>query len=347
MGSVYSQLTVDERRKIERWRHARVSVNEIARVLKRHRSTIFRELRRNHFQDRCMPDVVGYFAMAAQRRTADRRARQRKLLRYPDLRAEVTRKMTLGWTPEQIAYRMIRDDAARRVCQETIYRHVYSKEGMRDALWWYLPNHRKVRRPRRARKRLPPKFDRDVSILFRPDSVAQRRQFGHWEADLMLFRQEFGQTNVTSLVERTSRFTVLLKNPNKRTRPVMGKIVEAIGDLPIEARRSVTFDRGSEFVSWPHLQAETGTQTWFCDPSSPWQKGTVENTNRRARRWLPRKLDPTAISDHGLKMICDRLNATPRKCLGWKTPAEVFRKKMLEGDSHDPYPSPQQGSRFE
>ena len=88
----------------------------------------------------------------------------------------------------------------------------------------------------------------------------------------MLFKQKLGQTNVTSLVERVSRFTVILKNPNKRTKPVMAKIMSTIKDLPLVARRSITFDRGTEFVSWPHLQAEIGTQTWFCDPSSPWQK---------------------------------------------------------------------------
>ena len=162
------------------------------------------------------------------------------------------------------------------------------------------------------------------------DDVAHRREFGHWEGDLMLFEQKLGQTNVTSLVERVSRFTVILKNPTKRTKPVMGKIMKAIKDLPLVARRSITFDRGTEFVNWPHLQAEIGTQTWFCDPSSPWQKGTVENTNRRERRWLPRKRDIRKLSDHDMKVICDRLNNTPRKCLGWKTPAEVFREKMLE-----------------
>ena len=209
-----------------------------------------------------------------------------------------------GWTPEQIGNRMIYEGAALRVCQETIYRDIYSKEGMDQELWWYLPEHRKARRPRRARKRLPPKFDRDVSILFRPDDVAHRRQFGHWEGDLMLFKQKLGQSNVTSLVERVSRFTVILKNPNKRTQPVMGKIMDAIRDLPYVARRSITFDRGTEFVSWPHLQAEIGTQTWFCDPSSPWQKGTVENTNRRLRRWLTRKRDITAVTDHDMKVIC-------------------------------------------
>jgi len=166
--------------------------------------------------------------------------------------------------------------------------------------------------------------------LFRPETVAHRTQFGHWEGDLMLFKQHFGQANVTSLVERVSRFAVLLKNKSKHTNPVMHKVTDALRSLPLVARRSITFDRGTEFVSWPHLQSEIGTQAWFCDPSSPWQKGTVENTNRRARRWLPRKLDVKALSDHELKMICDRLNQTPRKCLGWKTPAELFKEKALE-----------------
>ena len=169
----------------------------------------------------------------------------------------------------------------------------------------------------------------------------------------MLFEQKLGQSNVTSLVERVSRFTVILKNPNKRTKPVMhcpaddtciverGKIIKAIIDLPLTARRSITFDRGTEFVSWPHLQAEIGTQTWFRDPSSPWQKGTVENTNRRARRWLPRKRDIKSMTDHNIKQICDQLNNTPRKCLGWKTPAEVFREKMMEEMGRSPYPQRQ------
>jgi IS30 family transposase len=339
MGAVYTQLSLQERRKIESWWHAKVPVREMARVLKRHKSTIFREIKRSFWADDAFPKkYAGYFGHAAQLQTDRRRSVQRKLIRHPNLRKIVIARIKQGWTPEQIGNRMIYEGAALRVCQETIYRYIYSKEGMDQELWWYLPEHRKARRPRRARKRHKPKFDRDVSILFRPDDVAHRRQFGHWEADLVLFKQRFGQSNVTSLVERVSRFTVLLKNPNKRTKPVMGKIMKAVRDLPHLARKSITFDRGTEFVSWPHLQSEIGTQTWFCDPSSPWQEGTVENTNRRVRRWLPRKRDITAVSDHELKMICDRLNATPRKCLGWKTPAEVFREKMMEEIGRRPYP---------
>lgn len=329
MGAVYKQLSIEERRKIERWRHAKVPVDEMARVLKRCRSTIFRELKRNFFEDESMPKHAGYYGAAAQLMAADRRARRRKLILYPNVLSAVIQRLKNGWTPEQIGNRMILEKALPRVCQETIYRYIYSKDGMAQDLWWYLPTHRKRRAPRRARKRLPPKFCRDVSILFRPDAVAHRREFGHWEADLMLFKQKLGQTNVTSLVERVSRYTVILKNQNKRTKPVMEKIMKAVKDLPLVARRSITFDRGTEFVSWPHLQAQLGTQTWFCDPSSPWQKGTVENTNRRARRWLPRKLDIRMMTDHDIKVISDRLNNTPRKCLGWKTPAEVFREKMM------------------
>lgn len=346
MGRIYTQLSVDERRRIERWRAARVSPTEMARVLGRHRSTIFRELTRNHFVDRDMPKVVGYFAMAAQLQTSDRRARHRKLVRHAGLRERVVARIKAGWTPEQIAGRMRLENARPRVCQETIYRHVYSREGMREELWWHLPTHRMSRRPRRARKRLPPKFGRELSILFRPEAVAHRTEFGHWEGDLVLFQQRFGQANVTSLVERVSRFTVILKNTTKRSRPVMNKIVAAISSLPFAARRSVTFDRGSEFVTWPHLQAATGTRPWFCDAQSPHQKGTVENTNRRARRWLPREMDIRQMTDADIRAITDRMNATPRKCLGWKTPAEVFAEKMMEVTGHQRYCPKYQKSHF-
>ncbi len=273
----------------------------MVRVLKRCRSTIFRELKRNHFSDPCMPKCDGYYGAAAQLRTANRRARERKLIRHPDLLARVIERLKNGWTPEQISNRMQHKVARLRVCQETIYRY-YSREGIRDDLRWYLPNHCSARRPRHARKRLPPRFHRDVSILFRPDDLAHRRQFVHWKGDLVLFKQSFGQSNVTSLVECVSRFALLLKTPSRHKMPVMVKIVAAIRDLPYPAQKSITLDRGTEFVSRPHPQAEIGTHTWFCDPSSRWQKGTVENTNRRAGRWLPRTFDIRKLSDHEIKV---------------------------------------------
>jgi IS30 family transposase len=161
--------------------------------------------------------------------------------------------------------------------------------------------------------------------------VRERRQFGHWECDLIQFRKKFGKANITSLVERVSRFTVFLRNNDRQSKPVMDRLINALSPLPLFARRSITFDRGTEFTEWPYLQAGLGAQTWFCDPQSPWQKGTVENTNRRARRWLSRDIDPLTLTERNIIEVCHQLNETPRKCLGYKTPAEVFRQKLMAG----------------
>ena len=188
---------------------------------------------------------------------------------------------------------------------------------------------------RHARRRHGRRFSPEVNILASvPTSLRERKQFGHWECDLMQFRKKFGKANVTSLVERVSRFAVFLRNNDRQSKPIMDGLIQALQSLPHLARRSITFDRGTEFTDWPYLQAGIGTQTWFCDPQSPWQKGTVENTNRRARKWLSREVDPLSLSDRDLTEICNRLNATPRKCLGYKTPAEVFRQKTAR-DRHD------------
>ena len=302
----------------------------MACVLKRCRSTIFRELKRNRFSGPCLPKCDGYYGAAASLMTTDRRARQRKLLRHPGLCSRGIERLKNGWTPAQIGNRMIHEKAPLRVCQETICRFIYSKEGKCCDLWWYLPNRRTARRPRRARKRLPPKFHPRIFTVTSASCCAPTLSTSGagsaiGDGDLMRFKQELGQNNVTSLVEPVSRFTVRLKNPGRYTKPVMA----AIRDMPHPARRSITFDRGTAFVSWPHLQAEIGTQTWFCDPSPPWQKGTVETTNRRVRRWLPRQRDIRTLTDHDMKVICDRLNNPRRKCRGWRTPAEVFREKMM------------------
>ncbi len=164
----------------------------------------------------------------------------------------------------------------------------------------------------------------------RPVVIANRDQFGHRECDLVVFRKEFGKANVTSLVERVSRFAVVLKNPDRQSKPVMEALIESLSPLPANARRSITFDRGTEFRAWQHLKDGLGVDPWFCDLRSPWQKGTVESTNNRLRRYLPRKADPTAFTNRYSRSICDPLNATPRKCLGYQTSAEVFRAKLME-----------------
>ncbi|ORE91093.1 transposase, IS1086 [Stappia sp. 22II-S9-Z10] len=301
----------------------------MAEKLGRHRSTIFRELRRNWFEDSELPGVVGYFAFAAHTVSANRRHRMRKLVRYPELRDAVIERIRHGWSPEQIAGRLAHERHTVRVCHETIYRFAHSKDGREMNLWRVLPERRVRRRPRHARRRHERRFAPEISILNRPDIVRDRQQIGHWECDLMQFRKSFGTANVTSLVERVSRFTVIVQNNDRQSRNIMERLIEVLSPLPAEARRSITFDRGTEFADWRYLQAGLGVRTWFCDLKAPWQKGTVENTNWRARRWLPRETDLLSLRNGDLARVCAQLNATPRKCLGYRTPVEVFREGVL------------------
>ncbi|MEI4472998.1 IS30 family transposase [Frigidibacter sp. MR17.24] len=333
MPAPYLHIGLDERRKIARWREAKVPATEIAARLGRHRSTIFRELRRNHFHDAELRHISGYYAANAQAMAEAQRANQRKLIRDPALRTAVVDRLHAGWTPEQISGRLKVERATTSVSHETIYQYVYSKDGHSIDLWRHLPDHRRKRRGRGRRKPQHARFADEISIRHRPADVAARTVFGSWECDLIQFRKEFGGTNLTSLVERVSRFTVLMKNADRRSRPVMDGLIGSLSPLPAHARRSITFDRGLEFLAWPYLQAGLGVETWFCDPQAPWQKGTVENTNGRVRRWLPREVDPKTLTTRQVNAICQQLNATPRKCLGYRTPAEVFRDKLMEGDT--------------
>src|SRR4051812_37619033 len=158
--------------------------------------------------------------------------------------------------------------------------------------------------------------------------VGTRETFGHWEADLLIFRKEHGKANVTSLVERKSRFTFLLPNQDKRPAAVIAGIADALRPLPEDARRTVTFDRGSEFAAYAALDRELAVTSYFCDPHSPWQKGAVENANGRVRRFLPREAEPGALTPTPLRRLADRLNDTPRRCLGYRTPREVFEQHL-------------------
>ena len=210
-----------------------------------------------------MPKVTGYCWMVVKAKAAVRRAKKRKLIRHQGLRAPGHPADQGRMDPR--ADRRAAEDRGRSAAglPGDASRFVRSKEGLKENLWWHLPERRRKRRPRHARRRRAPKFRPENSILFRPDDGAHRRQFGHWEADLIQFRRRFGRRNLTSLVERVSRLKVLLPNVDRRTTPIMARLAEVLGSLPFGARRSVTFDRGSEFIDGPHLQAHAGVETWL------------------------------------------------------------------------------------
>ena len=167
-------------------------------------------------------------------------------------------------------------------------------------------------------------------IRFRPEAANDRSEFGHRECDLMIFSKEHGVANVATVIERKTRYTVLFRNPDRRSRAIMARLIDLFAPLPAFARRSLTLDRGIESASWRLLGTGLAARVWFCDPRAPWQKGAVENVNRRVRRYLPAETVLLSLPDPHLASLCERLNATPRKCLGYKTPAEAFREQSME-----------------
>src|SRR5829696_8763198 len=299
MARSYRQLDLDQRRTLFRLVEARTPVGEIAARLGRHPSTVYRELGRNRFRDGDRR-FCGYFPLTPQDLARRRRQRRRKLIADEGLRAHVVERLEAGWSPQQIAGRLKQQqqqqqqqqaDGGAAVCHETIYRHVYGPEGREDGLHRHLPKARRRRGSRYGRRPRSAPIPRERWIENRPAEVGTRETFGHWEADLLIFRKEAGKSNVTSLVERKSRFTFLLANEDKRSTAVIAGIGEALRPLPEDARRTITFDRGTEFAAYPQLDRELAVASYFCDPHSPWQKGGVENANGRVRRFLPREAE--------------------------------------------------------
>ncbi len=322
MEGTYHHLTLEERGTLFRLLGAKLPIKEIAAQLRRHRSTIYREIARNEFRE--VRQYRGYYPITAEDSARRRRRRQRKLVRDAHLRGHVVEKLKLLWSPEQIAGRLKVAGEDGRLCHETIYQFVYSPEGRALELHRHLLRARRLRHRRFGRKPRRATIPPARTIAQRPAEIGQRQAIGHWEADLLIFRRAHGQANVTSLVERKSRLTRLVPNHNRRSREVIGAIGQALASLPPMARQSITFDRGSEFLGYNALTRKQGIEAYFCDPHSPWQKGSVENTNGRLRRLLPGELDPSTLTPDHLHEIERQMNNTPRKCLGFRTPQEAF-----------------------
>src|SRR5437763_1470432 len=180
------------------------------------------------------------------------------------LRAHVVGRLRDGWSPQQIAGRLKQEQGRASVCHETIYRHVYGPEGREDGLYRHLPKARRRRGSRYGRRPRSASIPRERWIENRPAEVENRETFGHWEGDLLIFRKEAGKANVTSLVERKSRFTFLLANEDKRSAAVIAGIADVLRRLPEEARRTITFDRGSEFAGYAALDRDLAVEAYFC-----------------------------------------------------------------------------------
>jgi len=327
MGSRYDHITLQERHQIARWRDAKVSVLVISEHLGRHPSTIHREIRRNWFDDG--PWLRGYFAVAANERASTRRRRVGKLHRDPELARFVTERLQETWSPEQIAGHL---KSTRQLqayaCHETIYRYVYGPDGRAAELYKLLPRMRRRRRARYARRprglHIPP----HNTIAQRPAHIGERQSYGHWECDLIAFRKEYGRHNITTLVERRSRYLIMIKNPSRSSTGIMAGLAERLEPFPPPMRQSITFDRGTEFAFFATLKRSLEIDSYFCKPQAPWQKGTVENTNGRLRRFLPSDTDIALVPPEKLLELSTRLNRIPRKCLGYRTPEDVLAEQI-------------------
>ena len=227
---------------------------------------------------------------------------------------------------------------------ETIYRHIYWPVGREDRLYALTARGRRQRRTRFGRKPRGAHIEADQAIAARLPQVAARTEFGHWEGDLVMFGRRSSGGNVTSLQERQSRFLMLVGNNDRRSAAVAAGINAMLSPLPAWARRSITFDRGTEIMGYAALRP---TQSWFCDPHSPWQKGGVENANSRLRRYLPIDSTISERTSEALVALTARLNTTPRRCLGYRTPAEAFHDALAASAAGAWAPDEAVAPRFE
>jgi transposase, IS30 family len=349
------RLSLEERVEIQAGIHAEESLRSIGRRLGRHASTIKREIDnncelRNRFTGRTSgyrrkhafgahhsggSARVQYRAMAAHDRGADRarRPKLRNLAKNDTLRHEVQSRLELRHSPAQIAKRLRIDfpeTPEMWVSYEAIYQAIYvqGRGSLRRELHQCLRTRRAVRRsqhqPGTRRGRIP----NMVNISERPAEVADRAVPGHWEGDLILGSTASGSA-IGTLVERSTRFVMLLHLPNDHTaESVQTAIVEKITQLPEHLRRSLTWDQGSEMANHLAISTATDLEIYFCDPHSPWQRGSNENTNGLLRQYFPKGSDLSVYSEHYLDYVATELNGRPRQTLNWKTPAEALNELL-------------------
>ena len=314
-------LTLAEREEISRGLVTGFSLRSIADRLKRSPSTVSREVNRNGGRR-------GYRAVKADKRAWEEALRPKvcKLVLNDRLRQAVIRKLKRYWSPQQIAGWLKREYAnskAMNVSHETIYRSLYvqARGALKKELIAYLRQKRMIRRSRYARQPTDKRgqIKDAVSISERPASVEDRAVPGHWEGDLLC-----GSNNsfIATLVERHTRFVMLAKLPSRHTEAVVNVLIKQSKQLPTELYKTLTWDRGHEMADHKRFSMETKIDVYFCDPKSPWQRGTNENTNRLLRQFLPRRTDLSKHTQAELNKVARLLNERPRKTLDYLSPAE-------------------------
>jgi IS30 family transposase len=314
------RLSIDERVEIKLGLEADLSFRAIGRRIGRDPATVCREVNANGGR-------AGYAPMAAHRRAYDRGRRPKitKLASHPTLCARVVDDLERLWSPQQIATRLrdeFGDDHGMRISHETIYKTLYvqGRGELRRELARCLRTGRAKRVSRRRlekRSRIPDM----IMISQRPPEVEDRAVPGHWEGDLLMGKN--GKSAIGTLVERSTRFVMLFPLPKGKTAEhVRDAMTETVDSLPQALRRSLTWDQGTEMAQHVRFTVDTGVEVYFCDPHSPWQRGSNENTNGLLRQFFPKGRGLSRVTVEEVQGAADLLNGRPRETLGWKTPAE-------------------------
>lgn len=326
-----ARLTYEDRAMIFAMRERGFSHREIAEAVGCHRTTVGRELAR--------PIEGGYDPRAAQRAAweAARRPKERKLDANPALRAWVAGRLAVRWSPEQVAARLreeFPDDGSMRVSHETIYQAIYvqGRGSLRDELG-ALPALRSGRGARRRRSKLPPRGGRPWvggrEISLRPPEAADRAVPGHWEGDLVVGGDM--SSCLVTLVERRSRFLLMSRLLAHDADTVEERLVRMAASIPDELRRTLTWDQGSEMARVAEFELATPFKVYFCDPHSPWERPSNENTNGLVREFFPKGARFSDVTDEEVAHAQWLLNNRPRKVLGWKFPSEVMQEVLAGG----------------
>jgi len=322
------RLSLEEREEISRGLAAGLSIRAIATGLERSPSTVCREVNANGGR-------LKYRALRADRAALKRalRPKRAKLAQCRRLRGTVERKLEATWSPQQIASWLALgypNNPEMQVSHETIYQSLFvqGRGALRKELHTCLRTGRAMRRAKAYTKGGvgQGQLRHMVMISERPAEVADRAVPGHWEGDLIFGKK---MTSIATLVERQSRYVMLCKLPHGHgAEAVRAALAKRIVTLPAHLRRSLTWDQGKEMAEHAQFTVDTGVQVYFCDPKSPWQRGTNENTNGLLRQFLPKKADLSECSQQQLNAIARLLNGRPRQTLGWMTPSQAFAEAV-------------------
>lgn len=316
-----NNLTFYDRQRLEYWLRTKQSLRAIAKIIRRDHSVLIRELKRNSNNSR-----KRYRADIAQRSFEKRRHKQHKgkLDKFPELKEYVLNGLINEWSPDVIAGKLKTSGEKLTISHESIYHYIYNKEGKHEKWYQYLRQAQPKRHKLHSRKKCKLSIPERKSIHCRPEYIKERKRYGDWESDSVIFSKQKTILSVQS--ERKSKLIRMHKAMDKTAEETINALIMTIESLPSEMFKTVTFDNGGENAKHTDIKKEYDVETYFCDPFASWQKGGVENANKLIRYYLPRNTDLSKLTDRDIYDIQEKLNNRPRKCLNYKSPNEVINE---------------------